>query len=155
MTSWLLSIVGVVFLGVLIDIITPEGKINAFIKSIFGIFVLYIIISPLLKLLDKKYEFDYQPIELQESYLDSVGSSNIDILETQLQKVIEENGFQCFVEIDGNMWGSSISVSKITIFLPNSVLISVDEHINNCKVITRLVRDIVEVDEEDIIYERL
>ena len=56
MSAWLMSIVGVVFLGVMIDIITPEGKTNAFIKSIFAVFVVYIIVSPIVTMFNKNYD---------------------------------------------------------------------------------------------------
>ena len=35
LTSWILSIVGIVLLGVLIDLILPNGEIQKYIKSIF------------------------------------------------------------------------------------------------------------------------
>ena len=40
MTKWLLSILGVVFLAVLLDIVYPNGKTNKFCKSIFGLFAI-------------------------------------------------------------------------------------------------------------------
>lgn len=155
MSAWLMSIVGVVFLGVMIDIITPEGRTNAFIKSIFAVFVVYIIVSPIVSMLNKNYVFTYKEIELQEDYLDSVAKSNITALESEIQRLLVDKGYECFVEIDGNMWGETLNIRQITIFLPNSVLINEDKHINNCKVITQLIRNVLEVDEEIIVYERL
>lgn len=155
MSAWLMSIVGVVFLGVMIDIITPEGRTNAFIKSIFAVFVVYIIVSPVVTMFNKNYVFTYKEIELQEDYLDSVAKSNITTLESEIQQLLVDKGYECFVEIDGNMWGETLNIRQITIFLPNSVLINEDKHINNCKVITQLIRNVLEVDEEIIVYERL
>ena len=39
MKSWILNIVGIVFIGVIIEIILPDGKSNTFIKHIFNIFM--------------------------------------------------------------------------------------------------------------------
>lgn len=155
MMAWLIGIVGVVFLTVLVDIICPEGKTNAFIKSMFSVFALYIIVSPVISVFNKEYKFTYKEIDLQESFLESVGSNNIDMLENKLQQKIHDNGYPCFVEIKGNVWGKTVNIDKITILLVNSVLLDEDKHINNCKVITQLVKERLEVDEEDIIYERL
>lgn len=155
MSAWLLSIVGVVFLSVMIDIITPEGKTNAFIKSIFSVFFVYIMISPIVGLFGKEYTFSYKEIDLQEDYLETIARDNISLLETQLHQMLAKKGYDCFVEIDGNMWGEAIDIRQITVFVPNRVLIDEDKHINNCKVITQLIREVLEVDEEVIVYERL
>lgn len=51
MTAWLLSIVGVVFLGVMIDVIAPTGKMNGIIKTMFAIILIYVVMTPIIKLL--------------------------------------------------------------------------------------------------------
>ena len=48
MSKWLFSVVGVVFLGVLFDMIYPNGKTNVFCKGLFGLFTVYVLISPLI-----------------------------------------------------------------------------------------------------------
>ena len=50
MSAWLLSVIGVVFLAVLLDFVYPNGKTNAFCKSIFGIFAMIMLIYPLVKI---------------------------------------------------------------------------------------------------------
>ncbi len=46
MSGYLISIIGVVMLGVLVDLVLPSGQMNKFVKSMFGIFTILIIISP-------------------------------------------------------------------------------------------------------------
>ncbi len=36
MRGWILSIVGIVFIGVILDIILPDGKTSKYIKHIFS-----------------------------------------------------------------------------------------------------------------------
>ena len=153
--SWLISIVGVVFLGVMVDIITPEGKTNNFIKSIFAIIVFYIIVTPIINLFDSEHSWAIEDVALQDSYLESVSGTKIDTLEIELQKLIMDKGYECFVEIDGSMYGNSISINNITVFLPDNVLNEGDKHINNCKVITQLIKEKVGVEEDEITYERM
>ena len=50
MTSWLLGIIGVIFLGVLLDIMYPNGKTNVFCKGVFGLFAVVVLITPIIKL---------------------------------------------------------------------------------------------------------
>lgn len=71
MTEWLMSIVGVVAIGVLLDILLPSGEINKYIKGVFGIVVVFVIIIPLPKLIKGDFInfFDAtQEIEIDEGY---------------------------------------------------------------------------------------
>lgn len=71
MTEWLMSIVGVVAIGVLLDILLPSGEINKYIKGVFGIVVVFVIIIPLPKLVKGDFLnfFDAsQEIEIDEGY---------------------------------------------------------------------------------------
>ena len=76
MTAWLLSIVGVVFLGVMVDIISPSGKTGGFIKSMFAIFLIYVVITPIVKLA-KNGEF-----KINEDY-------NFKIIESDLNEGVQ------------------------------------------------------------------
>ncbi|MDE7208303.1 MAG: stage III sporulation protein AF [Clostridia bacterium] len=50
MSGWLIGIVGVVSLGVLIEVLLPEGENSKYIRGIFSIIVILLIIYPLPKL---------------------------------------------------------------------------------------------------------
>jgi len=47
MTAWLLSIVGVTVIGVLIELLLTDSPISKFIRTIYGFFVLLVIVYPL------------------------------------------------------------------------------------------------------------
>ena len=55
MSGWLIGIVGVVSLGVLIEVLLPEGENSKYIRGIFSIIVIFVIISPLPKLAKGDY----------------------------------------------------------------------------------------------------
>lgn len=66
-----MSIVGVVAIGVLLDILLPSGEINKYIKGVFGIVVVFVIIIPLPKLVKGDFInfFDAsQDIKIDEGY---------------------------------------------------------------------------------------
>ena len=50
MREWILSIIGVVFIDLILDVLLPSGKTTAFIKSILAIAFMYVIISPIFRL---------------------------------------------------------------------------------------------------------
>lgn len=74
--GWALSIVGIVMLGLLVDIVMPEGQTNKYIKSVFAVITVFVIAAPLPKLLaggfnldeifnsDSSYEIDGGYIEM-------------------------------------------------------------------------------------------
>ncbi len=150
MTSWIVSIVGVVFLGVMVDMIAPNGKTNTIIKCVFGIFTLAVMISPILTLLKKDYNFD---IDIQYDWLEDVREEKITSLEQDVGEYLTQNGVPCVVEINGELVANCINISNVKIYISRDVLNNMDEHINKYKHITSMVKKVVEVDEEIVIYE--
>lgn len=154
--SYILSIVGVVFLGVMVDIICPEGKMNSFIKSIFSLVLLFVIISPAVDLisnnsLTKLFNSNYS---LDEEYLNSVNEMKVNNFEIQIINTLEKQGITGVdVEIEGNMLNEEIEVKKVTVNTQKMVLTSGDKHINKYEVITKLIENILGVKSEVIIYE--
>lgn len=63
MRGWLISVVGVILIGLLVDIIIPEGETNKYIKGIYALIVTIVIISPLPKLAKNDWKFDIDMIE--------------------------------------------------------------------------------------------
>ncbi len=51
MTTWLASIVGVVVVGVIVELLTQRGRMGSFVRAIYGFIVLFVIVSPLPNLL--------------------------------------------------------------------------------------------------------
>jgi len=62
MKAWILSIVGIMFIGVIIEIIMPEGKTNTFIKSMFAIVFMYVVMSPIINLIKDANFIDFNEI---------------------------------------------------------------------------------------------
>ena len=60
MNEWIMSIVGITALGVLMDILLPEGETNKYIKGIFALFTVFVIIYPLPKIANG--DFDYNAL---------------------------------------------------------------------------------------------
>ena len=74
MAGYILSILGIVIAGIIIDIIVPSGNINKYIKSIYAIFVVAVILSPLINYLSKEHDLtlhydDYQVSEQLLNYI--------------------------------------------------------------------------------------
>ena len=55
MTAWLSSIVGIVIVGVVVDLLTQGRRMGNFVRSIYAFVVLFVIVSPLPDLLKKDW----------------------------------------------------------------------------------------------------
>lgn len=149
MNAWVLGIIGVVFLGVMVDIVTPDGKTNAFIKSIFAIVFMYIVISPILQLVNDS-GIDVSKIFVQiDEDVEHIKFEN----KCKIENYLFDKGIEgVIVEVDGYSTSNDFILDKIYVNIDNLVINKNVEHINEYKLITSMIMEIVEVSEEDIIY---
>ena len=59
MGAWIISITGVICLGILLDIVLPDGKTTKYIRGAFSLIVILVIVSPLPSLLKKEWNFSF------------------------------------------------------------------------------------------------
>lgn len=99
MSTWLLSIVGVVSLGVLIEIIMPEGEHSKYIKGIFSLVVVFVIISPFPKLIKGESTSDFfssesVQISQDEDSYEAIKNNYRKKVENGFDSILEEYGFE-------------------------------------------------------------
>ena len=46
-SSWIMSIAGIICLSVIVELVLPDGQLNRYIKGIFSFIILLVIISPI------------------------------------------------------------------------------------------------------------
>lgn len=149
MKAWLLSILGVVFLAVLLDMIYPNGKTNAFCKSIFGVFAVIMLISPIFKI---KIDYDNST-----NYVDIVLTNNLAKSKNEYLKIRIENALKskningCSVEIKGNYSNNEYEVENIYVDTTDLVLTENITHTNKYEVIIQEILNIIKIDIERIV----
>ena len=98
MSGWLIGIVGVVSLGVLIEVLLPEGENSKYIKGIFSIIVIFVIISPLPKLAKGDYVKGFtsqtQEIAIDSGYYDDVKASFQSKFKNSVKDKLEKAGYK-------------------------------------------------------------
>ena len=75
MGQWVVTVAGIAILSVLSDIILPEGQTRKYIRTVFGIVVSLVIISPLVSLFSNGFSADIvqsSSVSAQDKYLNSV-----------------------------------------------------------------------------------
>ena len=159
MTAYLLSIIGVVMLGVLVDIVVPNGQMNKYIKSMFGIFTVMAIILPIPKIINSNYDFsnffyDKVSIEIDQDFLQATNKKIVKVLQTNVEKSIEKAGFlNVSCEIESNLEDNVLNIKKVTLNLKNMVISGQMSHINKYTEIVQAVQQVVNVSKEQIVFD--
>ena len=152
MSAWILSIVGVVFLNIMLNAIVSDGKTSIFIKSIFAIVFMYVLVTPIIKLIKNIDNVDYSKY-FENVVEDDEKDHIINELQLKLQEYLAKHGVGGVnIEIMGNISKNGDGIDKINVDLSNVVLNNYDKHIDKYKLITKLIMDIVRVSEEQIVY---
>ena len=149
MKGWLLGLVGVVFLGVLFDLIYPNGKTNAFCKSIFGVLSVFIIISPILNI-----NFDNLNTEdlTDTATIENMNDLRIENLKAQIINYLALKGITGVnVEIETNLDNNVFEIENIYVDATNLVLTENLKNINKYEVISNEVASSIQIDKERII----
>ena len=148
MSGWLLGIVGVVFLGVLFDLICPKGKTNTLCKSIFGIFALFVMIMPILNI-------DIDSIVESTTYgnvMQSILNARDNSLQAEINNRLESLGIiGVNVEIKSKIDKDEYKIDQIYVDSTNIVLTENLKNINKYEVIAKEIADVVDIDIERII----
>ncbi|MGN1227948.1 MAG: stage III sporulation protein AF [Christensenellales bacterium] len=154
-TIWLLSVVGIVILGVLIDVILPEGSINKYIKAVFAFVVILVIISPLTKLnsVDVSLEnlLNQSEMQLDEDYIFSLNKKILDQLNTNIIRDASKYGLNNVeVEFVSEIDSFQLKINEVNIFLYNLVIDKNYEHIDKYQILYDIVKTYIKIDKEKI-----
>ena len=120
-SSWLLSIAGVVILSVLSELVLPEGQMNKYTKVVFSFAILLVIIMPLPKLFGKNFDiskFFGQQNELQEDYLYQLNLDKVTALSNDFSNRVESEGMKKVkISINANILAKKLEIFSVYVDL--------------------------------------
>ena len=157
LNSYVLSIVGVVFLGVLVDVIMPDGEMNKYVKGVFSMLALFVIMSPVQKLFNKDFSlenmfYDNTSIAVDNDFLEATTKQMKKQCESVLIARLKDAGFDGVdVEILAEMSNYEFQIKKVIIDISKMVIIDDGEHINKYAEIKAVVLENFDVEESDVI----
>lgn len=157
MASYILSIVGVVFLGVLIDVIMPDGEMNKYVKGVFSIIALCVILSPIPKLFKKDFDignlfYDSAAVQVDADFLEATNKQLKNQFENALVAKLKDAGFDCIkVEILCDMSNYNFEIKKVIIDISKMVINANLPHINKYTEIKDITTKYLNVEESDIV----
>lgn len=161
-SSWIISIAGVITLSVLIELIMPDGQMNKYLKSIFSFFIVFVIISPIPKLLNQKITFSeffnsQDSFSIDENYLEQVNLNKLISSQENIENQCLENGYKNVkVYINADILSGEMNVKSVYVDLSELVLSASAEHtsITNIKKhITQIIQNNITISQELISYE--
>lgn len=155
MAGYILSILGITMAGVMLDIIIPSGNTSKYIKSLFGIFVLAVIISPVVKFLNNNHDFklEYIDYEVNQTLLNYINNQKIIALSENIEGELENNGFNNIdIKINYSTEDNILIYNSCEINLKNLVIVEDKQHINKYEFIIEVVKTHTSLTDEVIIF---
>lgn len=155
MSGYILSILGIVIVGVLVDIVVPSGTINKYIKSIYAIFVLAVILSPVIKFLSNTHDINVNitGYEINEDLMNYINTNKIKSLETNIENKLKDEGFDGIdIKINYSIESNELMINSCTVNMQNLVITSDKQHINKYEFIIEVVREYTNLADEEIIF---
>lgn len=104
MGAWLLKITGVIALSALSSLLIPNGQTKKYVKGIFALITLFVLVSPLPKLLKSDFSgfpnaFDtVSELEIDETFLYGVTTNAYKTQEKNIEKCLKEKGIEAKVK---------------------------------------------------------
>lgn len=157
--AWILSILGIVIIGAVIDLVLPSGKMNKYIKSIFAAVTILVIVLPLPNLLKNGCDADNfiinPDIKFDENYLDYSENIKKNHVIKGLRAALQQDGITLGeVSVSGDFSGAAPVISEVKINLSQVVIVGQSEHINKYELIRSKVSQYLSLDKDAIvIYE--
>lgn len=149
MTSWLLSITGIIFMGVLFDLIYPNGKTNSLCKTIFGVVAVVVMITPILNIDISKITFES---EINNELIENINEAKVSSIQDKIEVHLSGCGIDgVIVRIDANLSNDDFEIDKIYIDTTNLVLSEKVTNINKYEVIIKEVSSLLKIESEKVV----
>ena len=158
MSSWVVSIVGIVLLGLVADVVLPQGQTNKYIKSIFSIVTIFVIVSPLPKLFDNfantdEIVYSQESVFVDYSFVDSIKELKTQEKESFLLDLFEQNDiYDAKVQIYAKSDSDIFVVDFVSINIKNAVIQNKDKNINIKEKLKQIVVDYLGVSDDKVIF---
>ena len=160
-SSWIISIAGVICISVIVELILPSGQMNRYIKGIFAFIIILVIIMPLPKLLNLKIDlsnvFNTQEITLQDEYLEQLNLNKLMMLKEETEKDIEKTGYSnVVVSINADIFAKKVEIKSVYVDISQIVINEKAPHkdiLNIRKLLAAIVKNNIGIEEGKIYFD--
>lgn len=129
MGAWILGITGVVCLGVLIEILLPDGQAEKYVKGAFSLLVVFAVAAPLPSAVKSLREWSVgsASISVDEDFLAVTAGEYAEERAERLEEILADEGYQTDVKLVVSSDKMS-NIVKCTVVLYLSVLDGEEEN---------------------------
>ncbi|MDY3658844.1 MAG: stage III sporulation protein AF [Eubacteriales bacterium] len=155
-SSWIMAVVGISVLGVLVDLVMPDGQTKKYIKGVFAFIVVLVIISPLPSLLNKEFSindiFEENAIVIQEDFVYQVNRDRLETLENMIEADLKEQGISNIsIKISANIFTNKMKIEAVFVDLSQVVINQNLEHIDINELVAKSVLKYVSIEKNNIV----
>ena len=150
MKDYILSIISIILLATAVGIILPEGKTGKFIRGIFALVTLVVILTPLMsgQLETTIVQSGSQnEIQYDEDFLHFIDYEKSQRYADSIRSYVTENGYECDMEITYENEEYRFKIIKVSVNLKNSGISNGDEHIYKISEMKQTIAEYCGIDE--------
>ncbi len=160
LSTWIISIAGIICVSVIVELILPSGAMNRYIKGIFAFIIILVIILPVPKLLKSKLDLseilDYGQIEVDENYLYQLNLDKLNYLKEELETQTQTLGYKnVVISINADIFSSAFQIKSIYVDLSQIGISENAPHKNIIEIrqdISSVITKQIKIEEEKIYF---
>lgn len=158
LNSWVLSIVGIVCVGVIVDIIIPSGQVAKYIKIIFSLITVFVIVSPITKFIGSDFDlteyFQLSNYEIDSNFIQKINVQKCENLKESIMANFSDNEIEVeSVDVVCDAFNEEFVIMSIYVEMPANFSSKTEkERSNTRQEIISLIMKIVDVSKEVISF---
>lgn len=132
MSSWIISVCGIVLLTVVCDAILPDGGTKKYVKTVIGIVVAFAMLAPIARFFENISTDNYLTtgIATQQQYIDGISNQKQLARLQKVQNVVDELKLSnCSVDIRNNYLCVTVCCNEQTLTALQRALAGIDDRI--------------------------
>ena len=158
MLTYVSSVLGAVVLGVMIEVLMPSGDMQKYIRGMYSVFIIFILLTPITKLFSMDFDMSSimasDTVNVDERYVDYITQARSQALAQYLQEKLSDEGiFGVEIKISYINEDFEYFLDTITINISNLVIDSKYKHINKYDIIKDNIKKYVDIKEAKIIFD--
>lgn len=155
-TAWILSILGIVVMGTVVDLLLTKSRLKNFIRSVFATVSILVIITPLPSIVKNGFNIELsdfsEEVRIDEDFVNFAERQKITTLEEAMKAAFAQEGMEGLsITLDASFANGNIRVKRVTVDLSNSVIKENLANINKYEFIKERVKSFIGDSEVEII----
>lgn len=144
-SAWIMSILGIVVLGTIVDLLVAKSRLKNFIRSVFATVSVLIIITPLPSIVKNGFDVSFSDlvgeIQIDSDFVGFAERQKVMVLEKAITEAFEQEGISGLcVKVNAEFDNGNLIVKRIVIDLSNSVINDKLANINKYEFIRERVK---------------